>query len=428
MNAVEVFAGTLLCAVPVVVLPAVLRIRGTAFALAAGMVAGAATIVLVFIGLSLARLLTPAGILLAQTGVAGVSALAWKLAGMPSLRWRRPSWQAAAGAIRADPALAVLITAVTAALALQFFMAIAIAPNNWDAMTYHLSRAAYWLQNHSALRWQGGTVLQLGYPSGAEMLQAWTMALAGTDRFVQLVQWLSLVGIALMIFSLARLIDFQPRAAAFAAALFIALPQPLLQATSAQNDLVVTFFLLAALTFGLRGLRDRSSGDLVVASVALGLAIGTKVTALLALPSLGLIFIAAIFRYRTSGLVVRSASLMAIGSIAIWGSFNYVLNLADGRGVFGGADASVRDNSASGGVVKDVARLSWWSFVDSQEIAPGWVVSIFRPAGNRIFSALYGNQRCCPNLLAEEKRLRNETAAEWSRAAVRGEWVCSGGV
>jgi hypothetical protein len=184
----------------------------------------------------------------------------------------------------------------------------------------------------------------------------------------------------------------------------------LLQATSGQNDLVVIFFLLAALTFGLRGLRDRSSGDLVVASVALGLAIGTKGTALLALPSLGLIFVAAIWRYRTSMLVVRSASLTAIGSIAIWGSFNYVLNLADGRGVFGGVDAYVRDNSVSGGVVKDVARVSWWSFVDTQEIAPGWVVSVFRPAGNRILHALYGNQRCCGNLEPVNGYVYDETA------------------
>jgi hypothetical protein len=409
VNVVDAFAGTLLWGVPVVLLPAVLRIRGMVLALTAGLVVGAASIVLVFIGLSVARLLTPAAILLAQTGLAGASALGWKLAGMPSLPWR-PRWRAATSAIRADPALAVLITAATAALALQFFMAIAIAPNNFDAMTYHLPRAAYWLQNNSALHWQGGTVQQLGDPPNAEMLQAWTMALSGTDRFVQLVQWLSLVGIALAIFSLARLIDFQPRAAAFAAALFVVLPQPLLQAASAQNDLVVTFFLLAALTFGLRGLRDRSSGDLVVASVALGLAIGTKGTALLALPSLGLIFLAAIWRYRPSVSVVRFASLTAIASIAIWGSFNYILNLEDGRGVFGGVDAHVRATAVSDGVVKDVVRVSWMSFVDTQDIAPGWVESIFRPTGNRILHALYGNNKCCPGLGPVNGYVYDETA------------------
>ncbi len=58
-------------------------------------------------------------------------------------------------------------------------------------------------------------------------------------------EWLAFVGVALVVFSGARLLRFSREASAFAAGLFILLPQPLMQSTTPQNDLIETFFVVS---------------------------------------------------------------------------------------------------------------------------------------------------------------------------------------
>ena len=127
--------------------------------------------------------------------------------------WRtghRPPGSRSAGArrlhiaARAHPAIAFLVGAAALAMLLQAVSAVLVAPDNWDAMTYHLSKAAYWLQYDSATQYVGGSWHQLYSPPNAEMLQAWTMEMFGRDRFTQLVQWSAGVACGLVVYEGAR--------------------------------------------------------------------------------------------------------------------------------------------------------------------------------------------------------------------------------
>jgi hypothetical protein len=306
-------------------LPATLRVQGRAPFLMAVLVAAGASIVVVFIGLSVVERLTPGAIVVSQTLLALTVVGGWITAGRPALPsgLRPPSLRRARTWARANPTLAVLLAVAGPALMIQLFMAVAVAPNNWDAMHYHLARPAYWLQYESAKPIPAGSARQVYNPPNAEMLKGWTLAVTGTDRFVQLVQWTALLGIATAIFSGARLLAFSSTASAFAAALFATMPQPLLQATTAQNDLVVTFFLAAAAFFAVRGLRDRSPSDIVFAAVAGGLAVGTKGTALIAGPSLLLIVLVAAIGYRPGPRTLAAAGGLALAGLLALGIWSY---------------------------------------------------------------------------------------------------------
>ena len=47
-----------------------------------------------------------------------------------------------------DPIVFVLGLAVLAGLVYAAILALFTTPNDWDAMTYHLARAAFWIQQH----------------------------------------------------------------------------------------------------------------------------------------------------------------------------------------------------------------------------------------------------------------------------------------
>ena len=194
------------------------------------------------------------GLLLSQLIVAGVTVGLWagvRRGARPSLRW--PSRGELVKAVRAHPVTAGLGAVVLATLGLEFFFALAVAPNNIDSMGYHLSRAAYWLQYKSVFQFPGGTIRQLDYPPNGEILQAWTLAVSGTDRFAQLIQWASGIGCGLCIYLGAQLLGFRRAHAVFAAGLFMVLPIVVLESTSTQNDLITAFFLASIAVFAVRG-------------------------------------------------------------------------------------------------------------------------------------------------------------------------------
>jgi hypothetical protein len=359
-------AGLAVLALPSVLIPAQLRIRGRAPFAVACLTVAAAQIVFAFILLSLVEGLTRGGLLVLQTTFAALATGAWFATGRP----RPPVYLSDRAAlrplavmalVREHPVLALTTGIAAAALALQLLMAVAVAPNNFDAMTYHLSRGAYWLQYQSATYFPGGSEIQLGWPPNAEMMQAWTMAMSRGDAFTQVVQWIALIGLGVTIFSCARLLAFCAPAALFAACIFVLLPLPLLEATTPQNDLVVSFFALAAGFFGVRGLRDNSAGDLAVAGTALGLAIGTKGTAFAALPSLSLVIALAVWRFRPRRATLVIGAAVGVAGVIALGAFNYVLNLRNTDDLFGGVERSNRTfrYGRVSPVADNTIRIAW---------------------------------------------------------------------
>lgn len=338
-------------------------------------------VVLVSEALSLIGELGRGGLLVAHAVLLAGVALAWRRAGAPRpwATWRRPSTRELRAAAAGHPLPAAICAAAALAMAVQLVVGLIGAPTNWDSMTYHLSRAAYWLQEGAALRFEGGSVRQLASPPNAELATAWTMALSGTDRYVELVQWVALLACAAGVAGLARLLDFPRAAAATAAALFVLLPGSLLQSVTTQNDLVVTACIVAAALLGARGVQDRHAGALLFAGAALGLGVGSKGTALFALPAIALVVGAAAWRARPPRRILAWGLGAALAGCVLFGAFTYVDNLADTGDPLGGQQELV--DRERYGIAPNAVRVLW-NLVDS----PG----VGLPLADRVFDQTVG--------------------------------------
>ena len=168
---------------------------------------------------------------------------------------------------------------------LTAYVAWSYSPSNWDSMTYHLPRAFHWLENGHIGFYPTFTTRQNTMPPLAEYGIAHTMALTGGDHFAQFIQWLAFLVCGVGVASITRLM----RGSMAVALLFMCtLPMALLQASSTQNDLVVSSFLLAFATFLLKAQRRDSLKNSCWAGMALGLALLTKGTAYPAGAGLGI--------------------------------------------------------------------------------------------------------------------------------------------
>src|SRR5919201_2040364 len=127
-------------------------------------------------------------------------------------------------------------------------------------------------------------------------------------------------------YAISRRLGFSRSSSAFATLVLGSLSQVVLQATTTQNDLIVASFVVAAAVFVL----DGSRRGLALAGLAVGLAVGTKTTALFALPLLAVLALATLRRRQIAALVA-----FATAGALCFGSFGYAENLVHRNSLLG---------------------------------------------------------------------------------------------
>ena len=148
-----------------------------------------------------------------------------------------------------------------------------------------------------------------------------------------------------------------------------------------QSDLLVASFVVATAYFLLSGGRT----DLALAGLAIGLALGTKATALLALPALALLAVVTL-----RGRALASAAAWAAAGFALVGAYGYVQNLDHTGSALGTgkAQSDFRPDVTARGTISSGAKVAY-RFVDftGYHLRPAWRQPI-ADAGEASFDAL----------------------------------------
>lgn len=227
----------------------------------------------------------------------------------------------------ADPVVLALTVAVAAGGVYLAALAFLTTPNDWDGLTYHETRALLWDQQGRVGYVPSGNDPRLdGNPPVSEVGLYLSMLLPRSERFAALPSFIALWASVLTVVLLARRLGLSRVAASYGGLMFATLPVVLLHGAAVLNDLVVASFLLAAVVF----LAGRSSRELALGSVALGLALSTKFSAALAVP----IVVAAVLALVPRGR--RRPSILACGAGLLLGAPWYVLNLIETHSLDGG--------------------------------------------------------------------------------------------
>ncbi len=236
------------------------------------------------------------------SGGLGVMALyRWKKIRLPSFRLTVLQW--------------IQIVCIAGIAIITLVIAVISAPNNWDAMVYHMSRAAHWVQNESVAHYPTSILWQLYHPPFAEFQIAHLQILSGGDYLSQIPQWLSMIGCVLGISLITKQLGGSKSAQIFAAFFTATIPMGILQASTAQNDYVVAFWLIALLVLIFETEKNRELFLYFLIGTCLGLAALTKTTAYLYGLPIMLYFIFREIRQRQPKLILR---LVAICLIALF--------------------------------------------------------------------------------------------------------------
>ncbi len=280
--------------------------------------------------------LGPIVIACALVGLAGVRELAGTQVAHRHSAERR-GWTVATATTAVALVAGAVVLAEWGALTIQSFD---VGIRGFDSLWYHLPWAASFAQtgNIVSLRFTDVEYLTPFYPATAEMLHGLGIVLLGRDT---LSPGLNLVWLGLTL--LAAYCIGRPRGVGAATTIGAALAMGTTmmdysQAGSAANDVVAVFFLLAAVALLVTDVERRAPAPRVLAAIAAGLAVGTKLTVLAPVLALTVGVIAIAPRGRrtaTAGLWLGpligaggfwyARNLIAVGNPLPWTSFGGVL-------------------------------------------------------------------------------------------------------
>jgi hypothetical protein len=138
----------------------------------------------------------------------------------------------------------LLLCGISFVVATVGLIAIIAPPNNWDSMDYHMSRVAYWIQNHSVAHYPTSYTPQLYQNPWSEFVILHFQILSGGDYFANLVQLFSMIGCIIGVSLIAKQLGADLRGQVFSAVVTATIPMGILQASSTQNDYVIAFWLV----------------------------------------------------------------------------------------------------------------------------------------------------------------------------------------
>ena len=350
----------------------------TGFLLAAYLVAVGEIVVLTE-ALSLVDRVGAVGYAIGQLCLLVVAAVVWNRRERPLPALPRLS----ARSLAEHPVLVFLAVAVVVAIGYQAFVSLGTPPNNYDSFAYHLARAAEWNQRGAVDYYPTHSESVNAPQPNAQMLTLYGFAFADRDTFAALPQLVAELACVVAVYGIAIRLGQSRAASTFAALLVATLPQVALQSVASQNDLLTASFLAAALYFTL----GRARVELVLAGLAVGLALGTKATAALALP---LLLLAAVLMHDRRRVLYGVAS--ACAAFALVGAYGYVLNLAHTGRPLGAPYALgplLRPEPSISGTASTAARLGY-NFVDlSGYPVPRRVLRPIEGAGERLFDVAH---------------------------------------
>lgn len=225
-----------------------------------------------------------------------------------------------------------LLFLITAGLLSLLIQGLIYPPNNWDSLTYHMSRIMHWLSNESVSHFPTHVLRHLYQPPFTEYVIMNINLLNGNDYFSNSVQLFYLTFSIIGIWSILDYFNCSRFHKLLAAFLLITIPSAELQATTTKNDIVCGFFVIVALYYCIKTYYEINIKNFTYLGLAVGLAIFTKGTAYLFLAPFLVFWVIFLFHklVQTKNLKIITNCLVILFTVLIINighfSRNYMVN------------------------------------------------------------------------------------------------------
>ncbi len=196
-----------------------------------------------------------------------------------------------------------------------------VAPNNWDSLSYHLPRAAHWLQQQTLEFFPTDNERENVMTTLPSLLEAHFMSTPGGDQLMFLGQWLSGLAVLVAVGIVTTMVTEDRRAISLSVALAATIPMLLAQMSTTQSDLMAGLPLAAGVV-ALRWIfSGREMSSVILSALAGAVAASIKPTALVLLLPVALVLIATLISRHRWLLLTKLIGLTLIFTLLVNGYY-----------------------------------------------------------------------------------------------------------
>jgi 4-amino-4-deoxy-L-arabinose transferase-like glycosyltransferase len=216
----------------------------------------------------------------------------------------------------------IYLSIISILFILLFYQGIVYPPNNWDSLTYHMSRIMFWLGNENLNHFPTHILRHLYQPPFAEYLIMNVNVLQGNDYFSNSIQLLFLFFTLISLNEILNWFKIKRINRIITLLFCLTIPSVILQSTTAKNDIICAFFIINSILYFIKCFDKSNKINFAFLGISIGLGMLTKGTFYIFIfPSL--LFFASVFFVKN--LKQKTYIKILLGFISVF--FIFLINI-----------------------------------------------------------------------------------------------------
>ena len=301
-----------------------------------------AQVVLSFEILSLFQAINRINILIMHAIFCVISGFFWFKKGMPFYKLAvKETASRILKALKKDKILMIMAFGLLFMLVITIFLNVFLPVSSYDALTYHLNRAAFWMSQGSLNHFDIVDDRNLVMPINSEILYLWVLLFVKKDIGLNFFSFFGYIASVLSIYNILGIFGFCERKKIWTIFMLSAFASVIAEISSVETDILIAGLVLSSITLFLTFLREKSLSLIFFSALAYALAMGTKSPAIIAFP--GVFLLMSFFAYRAEKRNCLKPLGIFLGflfaNFVIFSSYNYVLNFIQFQDFLGSESA-----------------------------------------------------------------------------------------
>lgn len=197
-----------------------------------------------------------------------------------------------------------------------------------DAVSYYLPRCTAWIQNGNILHYTTPDTRELIMPTNMEFLYTWVLLFKKSELGISIFSYISFIAGIYIIYNFLKELGYSTRKRLWSIFVFSSFALIAIEMHTPCADLFIGVLILNSIYLFFKSCKYDNKRMLFFSALSYALAVGTKTTALIAIPAtfIALIIIAHTCKKNAIKQIMNFGLMFTLNFI-IFSSYNYVLNL-----------------------------------------------------------------------------------------------------
>lgn len=208
-----------------------------------------------------------------------------------------------------------------------------------DAQGYHVARSVFWALQGNLNHFDIPDIRDLCLPINSEILYTWVFLFVKKDVFLACFSFIGYVFSMISLYNILGYLRYCVRKRLWVIFILSSFASVLVQASGTETDIIISALVLSSIFLFWYALKHNKIIPIYIASLSYALAVGTKTTAIIAIPGVGLFLLALCIIHKKYKSIAWFLGFGLINFL-IFSSYNYILNFIH-FGNFMGSDSFI---------------------------------------------------------------------------------------